>query len=158
MTKEDYQIKDYKLNLLIILICLISFNNYSQSNMKKIINSKNAPAPVGPYNQAILIDGTMYLSGQIALDPKTMKMNNDSIESETVQVLNNINSVLKEANYSFNDIIKTTIFLTNIDDFLIVNEIYGKKFNKESAPARETVEVSALPKNARIEISVIAKK
>jgi 2-iminobutanoate/2-iminopropanoate deaminase len=126
--------------------------------MKKIINSKNAPAPVGPYNQAILIDGTMYLSGQIALDPKTMKMNNDSIESETVQVLNNINSVLKEANYSFNDIIKTTIFLTNMDDFLIVNEIYGKKFNKESAPARETVEVSALPKNARIEISVIAKK
>lgn len=126
--------------------------------MKKIINSKNAPAPLGPYNQAILIDGTMYLSGQIALDPKTMKMNNDSIESETVQVLNNINSVLKEANYSFNDIIKTTIFLTNMDDFLIVNEIYGKKFNKESAPARETVEVSALPKNARIEISVIAKK
>jgi 2-iminobutanoate/2-iminopropanoate deaminase len=126
--------------------------------MKKIINSKNAPAPVGPYNQAILIDGTLYLSGQIALDPKTMKMNNNSIESETVQVLNNINSVLKEANYSFNDIIKTTIFLTNMDDFLIVNEIYGKKFNKESAPARETIEVSALPKNARIEISVIAKK
>ena len=126
--------------------------------MKKIINSKNAPAPVGPYNQAILIDETLYLSGQIALDPKTMKMNNDSIESETVQVLNNINSVLKEANYSFSDIIKTTIFITNMDDFLIVNEIYGKKFNKESAPARETVEVSALPKNARIEISVIAKK
>ena len=158
MTKEDYQIKDYKLNLLIILICLISFNNYSQSNMKKIINSKNAPAPVAPYNQAILIDGTLYLSGQIALDPKTMKMNNDSIESETVQVLNNINSVLKEANYSFNDIIKTTIFLTYMEDFLIVNEIYGKKFDKEFAPARETVEVSGLPKKARIEISVIAKK
>ena len=156
MTKEDYQIKGFKLNLLLILICLISFNNYSQSNMKKVINSKNAPDPVGPYNQAILVDGT--LSGQIALDPKTMEMDNSSIEIETIRVLNNINSVLEEANFSFNDIIKTTIFLTSMEDFTVVNEIYGKWFDKESAPARETVEVSGLPKNARIEISVIAKK
>ena len=158
MIKEDYQTKGYKLNFLLILICLISFNNYSQSNMKKVINSKNAPEPVGPYNQAILIDGTLYLSGQIALDPKSMKMDNSSIESETIRVLNNIEAVLTEANYDFNDIIKTTIFLTNMEDFNVVNEIYGKRFEKEFAPARETVEVSGLPKNAKIEISIIAKK
>ena len=158
MTKEDYQTKDYKLNFLMILICLISFNNYSQPNMKKIINSKEAPDPVGPYNQAVLIDGTLYLSGQIALDPKTMEMDNFSIENETIRVLNNIDSVLREAGYDFNDIIKTSIFLTNMEDFTVVNEIYSKRFSKESAPARETVEVSGLPKNARIEISVIAKK
>ena len=158
MIKEDYQTKGYKLNFLLILICLISFNNYSQSNMKKVINSKNAPEPVGPYNQAILVDGTLYLSGQIALDPKSMKMDNSSIESETIRVLNNIEAVLKEANYDFNDIIKTTIFLTNMEDFNVVNEIYGKRFEKEFAPARETVEVSGLPKNAKIEISIIAKK
>jgi len=158
MIKEDYQTKGYKLNFLLILICLISFNNYSQSNMKKVINSKNAPEPVGPYNQAILIDGTLYLSGQIALDPKSMKMDNSSIESETIRVLNNIEAVLKEANYDFSDIIKTTIFLTNMEDFNVVNEIYGKRFEKEFAPARETVEVSGLPKNAKIEISITAKK
>tara|TARA_Y100000385_G_scaffold53356_1_gene50773 strand:- start:363 stop:839 length:477 start_codon:yes stop_codon:yes gene_type:complete len=158
MTKEDYQTKDYKLNFLIILICLISFNNYSQPNMKKIINSKEAPDPVGPYNQAVLIDGTLYLSGQIALDPTTMEMDNFSIENETIRVLNNIDSVLREAGYDFNDIIKTTIFLTNMEDFTVVNEIYGKRFSKQLAPARETVEVSGLPKNAKIEISVIAKK
>jgi len=158
MIKEDYQTKGYKLNFLLILICLISFNNYSQSNMKKIINSKNAPEPVGSYNQAILIDGTLYLSGQIALDPKSMKMDNSSIESETIRVLNNIEAVLKEASYDFSDIIKTTIFLTNMEDFNVVNEIYGKRFEKEFAPARETVEVSGLPKNAKIEISIIAKK
>jgi len=158
MTKEDYQTKDYKLNFLIILICLISFNNYSQPNMKKIINSKEAPDPVGPYNQAVLIDGTLYLSGQIALDPKTMEMDNFSIENETIRVLNNIDSVLREAGYDFNDIIKTSIFLTNMKNFNVVNEIYSKRFSKESAPARETVEVSGLPKNAKIEISVIAKK
>ena len=158
MIKEDYQTKGYKLNFLLLLICLISFNNYSQSNMKKVINSKNAPEPVGPYNQAILIDGTLYLSGQIALDPKSMKMDNSSIESETIRVLNNIEAVLKEASYDFSDIIKTTIFLTNMEDFNVVNEIYGKRFEKEFAPARETVEVSGLPKNAKIEISIIAKK
>ena len=158
MIKEDYQTKGYKLNFLLILICLISFNNYSQSNMKKVINSKNAPEPVGSYNQAILIDGTLYLSGQIALDPKSMKMDNSSIESETIRVLNNIEAVLKEANFDFSDIIKTTIFLTNMEDFNVVNEIYGKRFEKEFAPARETVEVSGLPKNAKIEISIIAKK
>ena len=158
MIKEDYQTKGYKLNFLLILICLISFNNYSQSNMKKVINSKNAPEPVGPYNQAILIDGTLSLSGQIALDPKSMKMDNSSIESETIRVLNNIEAVLKEASYDFSDIIKTTIFLTNMEDFNVVNEIYGKRFEKEFAPARETVEVSGLPKNAKIEISIIAKK
>ena len=158
MIKEDYQTKGYKLNFLLILICLISFNNYSQSNMKKVINSKNAPEPVGPYNQAVLVDGTLYLSGQIALDPKSMKMDNSSIESETIRVLNNIEAVLKEASYDFSDIIKTTIFLTNMEDFNVVNEIYGKRFEKEFAPARETVEVSGLPKNAKIEISIIAKK
>ena len=87
-----------------------------------------------------------------------MKMDNSSIESETIRVLNNIEAVLKEASYDFSDIIKTTIFLTNMEDFNVVNEIYGKRFEKEFAPARETVEVSGLPKNAKIEISIIAKK
>ena len=85
--------------------------------MKKVINSKNAPEPVGPYNQAILIDGTLYLSGQIALDPKSMKMDNSSIESETIRVLNNIEAVLKEASYDFSDIIKTTIFFNQYGRF-----------------------------------------
>jgi 2-iminobutanoate/2-iminopropanoate deaminase len=87
-----------------------------------------------------------------------MEMDNFSIENETIRVLNNIDSVLREAGYDFNHIIKTTIFLTNMEDFTIVNEIYGKRFSKQLAPARETVEVSGLPKNAKIEISVIAKK
>ena len=126
--------------------------------MRKIINSNNAPDPVGPYNQAIMFDNTIYLSGQIALDPLTMTMKNDSIESETKQVFKNIREVLKEAKYDFNNVVKTTIFLSDMNDFQVVNNLYSSYFEKGNEPARETVEVSAPPKGAKIEISVIAKK
>ena len=126
--------------------------------MKKIINTSNAPDPIGPYNQAILSDGTLYLSGQIGLDPISMKMQDESIETETRQVFKNIKVVLEKANCNFENVIKTTIFLTNMDDFQKVNEIYGSHFEIGNEPARETVEVSGLPKGARVEISLIAIK
>ena len=126
--------------------------------MKKIINTTNAPAPVGPYNQAILIDDTLYVSGQIALDPVSMKMIEGSIEEEAKKVMQNIKAILQEVDFSFENIIKTTIFITDMNNFSRVNAIYGEYFDNKTAPARETVEVSALPKNAKIEISVIAKK
>jgi len=126
--------------------------------MKKIINTTNAPAPVGPYNQAILIDDTLYVSGQIALDPVSMKMIEGSIEEEAKKVMQNIKAILQEVDFSFENIIKTTIFITDMNNFSRVNTIYGGYFDNKTAPARETVEVSALPKNAKIEISVIAKK
>lgn len=126
--------------------------------MKKIINTTNAPAPVGPYNQAILIDDTLYVSGQIALNPVSMKMIEGSIEEEAKKVMQNIKAILQEVDFSFENIIKTTIFITDMNNFSRVNTIYGGYFDNKTAPARETVEVSALPKNAKIEISVIAKK
>jgi 2-iminobutanoate/2-iminopropanoate deaminase len=126
--------------------------------MKKIINTTNAPAPVGPYNQAILIDDTLYVSGQIALDPISMKMIEGSIEEEAKKVMQNIKAILQEVDFSFENIIKTTIFITDMNNFSRVNTIYGEYFDNKTAPARETVEVSALPKNAKIEISAIAKK
>ena len=126
--------------------------------MKKIINTTNAPAPVGPYNQAILIDDTLYVSGQIALDPVSMKMIEGSIEEEAKKVMQNIKAILEEVDFSFENIIKTTIFITDMNNFSRVNTIYGGYFDNKTAPARETVEVSALPKNAKIEISAIAKK
>jgi len=126
--------------------------------MKKIINTSNAPDPIGPYNQAILSDGTLYLSGQIGLDPISMKMQDESIETETRQVFKNIKVVLEKANCNFENVIKTTIFLTNMDDFQKVNEIYGSHFEIGNEPARETVEVSGLPKGAKVEISLIARK
>ena len=126
--------------------------------MKKIINTTNAPVPVGPYNQAILIDDTLYVSGQIALDPVSMIMIEGSIEEEAKKVMQNIKAILQEVDFSFENIIKTTIFITDMNNFSRVNTIYGGYFDNKTAPARETVEVSALPKNAKIEISVIAKK
>jgi len=126
--------------------------------MKKIINTSNAPDPIGPYNQAILSDGTLYLSGQIGLDPISMKMQDESIETETRQVFKNIKVVLEKANCNFENVIKTTIFLTNMDDFQKVNEIYGSHFEIGNEPARETVEVSGLPKGAKVEVSLIARK
>ncbi|MBT5011528.1 MAG: RidA family protein [Flavobacteriaceae bacterium] len=126
--------------------------------MKKIINTTNAPAPVGPYNQAILIDDTLYVSGQIALDPVSMIMIEGSIEEEAKKVMQNIKAILQEVDFSFENIIKTTIFITDMNNFSRVNTIYGEYFDNKTAPARETVEVSALPKNAKIEISAIAKK
>ena len=123
--------------------------------MKTIINSKNAPAPIGPYSQAVLSGNTLFASGQIAIDPKTGELNMDSIEVETEQVMQNIKAVLQEANMTFENIVKCSIFLSDMDSFSIVNEVYGKYFST-NPPARETVEVSCLPKSVNVEISFIS--
>ena len=122
--------------------------------MKKIIYTKNAPNAIGPYSQAILSNNTLYCSGQIAIDSKG-NLKNESIEEETKQIIKNIAAVLKKAEMDFSNVVKTTIFLKDMNDFSIVNNIYQKTFENEP-PARETVEVSRLPKDVNIEISVIA--
>ena len=122
--------------------------------MKKAIFTKEAPKAIGPYSQAILSKDTLYCSGQIALNKKGNFIAKN-IEEETIQIIKNISKVLKEANMNLSNIVKTTIFLKNMDDFSLVNSIYEKSFTL-CPPARETVEVSALPKNANIEITVIA--
>ena len=122
--------------------------------MKKIIFTKDAPNAIGPYSQAILSNNTLYCSGQIALD-KNGNLRNKNIEEETNQIIKNIEAVLKKAEMNFSNVVKTTIFLKNMNDFNIVNNIYQKLFEKDP-PARETVEVSRLPKDVNIEISVIA--
>ena len=122
--------------------------------MKKVIFTKEAPKAIGPYSQAILSKDTLYCSGQIALNKKGNFIAKN-IEQETIQIIKNISEVLKEANMNLSNIVKTTIFLKNMDDFKLVNSIYEKSFTL-NPPARETVEVSALPKNANIEITVIA--
>ena len=159
MTKEEYQIKDYNMKFYLYLaLTLFSINTYSQNNMKKIITTTDAPAPVGPYNQAILTDGTLYMSGQVAMDVTTKKMIIGTIEQETEKVMQNIKAILNEVGFTFENVIKTTIFITDMKNFSKVNKSYGKFFNESTAPARETVEVSALPLGANVEISVIAKK
>ena len=123
--------------------------------MKTIINSKNAPSPIGPYSQAVLSGNTLFASGQIAINPKTGELNMDSIEVETEQVMQNIEAVLQEANMTFENIVKCSIFLSNMDSFSRVNGVYGKYF-PTNPPARETVEVSCLPKSVNVEISFIS--
>lgn len=125
--------------------------------MKTIINSKNAPAPIGPYSQAVLAGNTLFASGQIAINPATGKLEMASIEIETEQVMQNIKAVLEEANMYFENIVKCSIFLSSMDSFSKVNEVYGKYFPL-NPPARETVEVSCLPKSVNVEISFIAIK
>ncbi|MEC7479224.1 MAG: Rid family detoxifying hydrolase [Bacteroidota bacterium] len=124
--------------------------------MKKIIKTKNAPSPVGPYNQAILFNNTLYASGQITINPLNNRIINEDIEAETKQVMENLNEVLKEAKMDFSNVVKCTIFLKDMNDFESVNQIYSTFFNEKDAPARETVEVSMLPKNVNVEISLIA--
>jgi 2-iminobutanoate/2-iminopropanoate deaminase len=123
---------------------------------KKIVYTKNAPAPIGPYNQAIIVGNTLYTSGQIALNPDTMELVLESIEVETKQVMENLKAILEAVNMTFEHVVKTTIFIANMDDFAKINSIYGTYFNEETAPARETVQVACLPKNVNIEISMIA--
>ncbi len=124
--------------------------------MKKIINTSNAPAPVGPYNQAIVHNGTLYVSGQIAINPATGELVLDSIESETRQVMENIKAILTEAGLSFEDIIKCSVFVSDMNNYSRINAIYAEYFDEDTAPARELVEVANLPKFVNIEISVIA--
>ena len=124
--------------------------------MKRIINTDKSPAPIGPYNQAILKGNMLFISGQIALEPVSMKLNNDSIEDETNQVMMNLKNILNEANMDFSNVVKTTIFLSDMDLFKIVNDIYGKYIIEGDEPARETIAVKTLPMSVNVEISMIA--
>ena len=126
--------------------------------MKTIIKTDKAPAPIGPYNQAILNGNTLYTSGQIAINPSTNELVLDTIEAETTQVMENVKTILDAANMTFEDVFKTTIFISDMHNFSKINAIYAKYFNEETAPARETVEVANLPKFVNVEISVIASK
>ncbi|NRB82158.1 MAG: RidA family protein [Winogradskyella sp.] len=126
--------------------------------MKKIIHTSKAPAPIGPYNQAVLVGNTLYTSGQIALDPESMVLILDSIETETRQVMENMKAVLAAADMTFEDVIKTSIFISDMNNFSRINAVYGQYFDEANAPARETVEVANLPKFVNVEISMIAVK
>ncbi len=126
--------------------------------MKKIIFTDKAPAPIGPYSQAVLSGNTLYTSGQIALDPQTGELITTDIETETKQVMENMKAVLDAAGMDFEHVIKATIFISNMDDFARINSVYGTYFNEKTAPARETVQVAKLPKNVNVEISMIAVK
>ncbi|MEQ8715336.1 MAG: RidA family protein [Cyclobacteriaceae bacterium] len=123
--------------------------------MKQRINTSNAPAPIGPYSQAIKKGDTLYVSGQIAINPETGEMNTGEISAETEQVMKNLSAILSEAGMSFDNIVKTTIFIKNMQQFAQINAVYGKYFG-DVPPARETVEVSGLPKYVNVEISCIA--
>jgi len=124
---------------------------------KKIINTSQAPAPIGPYNQAVLVNNTLYISGQIAIDPATGNLKNRDVQDETHQVMHNLKVILQEAGMNFSNVVKTTIFITDMGKFSEINEVYGKYFEGDF-PARETVQVSALPKAVNVEISMIAAK
>lgn len=124
---------------------------------KKIITTKMAPAPIGPYNQAVLAGDMLYISGQICIDPATGELKKKSIQEETHQVMHNLKAILNEAGMDFNNVVKTSIFIMDMHQFAAINEVYGKYFESEF-PARETVQVSALPKFVNVEISMIAMK
>lgn len=126
--------------------------------MKKIITTTKAPAPIGPYNQAVLSGNTLYTSGQIAIHPESGALVLDSIKAETKQVMENLKAVLAAADMTFENIVKTSIFISDMHNFAEINAIYGNYFNEATAPARETVEVSNLPKFVNVEISAIAIK
>jgi len=123
---------------------------------KQIINTPQAPAPIGPYNQAVKAGNTLYISGQIPLIPDTMELVNGDIKDATRQVMQNLGAILKTAGMSFENVIKSSIFLESMDDFAAVNEVYGSYFDDATAPARETVAVKTLPKSVVVEISMIA--
>lgn len=122
---------------------------------KIVIRTSNAPAPIGPYNQAILADNTLYISGQICIDPVSGELKKRDVQEETHQVMQNLKAILSAANTGFNNVVKTTIFITDMNQFSDINEVYGQYFNGDF-PARETVQVAALPKFVNVEISMIA--
>ncbi len=126
--------------------------------MKRIIYTDKAPSPIGPYNQAILVDNTLYTSGQIAINPTTGELLEGTIEQETELVMQNLNEVLKAAKMTFEDVIKTSIFISDMNNFQLINKVYASYFDENTAPARETVEVANLPKFVNVEISMIAIK
>jgi 2-iminobutanoate/2-iminopropanoate deaminase len=122
---------------------------------KTIINTPKAPAPIGPYSQAVSVNGMLFISGQMALIPETGELEWGGIKKETAQVMKNIGAILSEAGIDFSHVVKTSIFVANMDDFAAVNEVYGENFG-DNPPARETVAVRTLPKNVNVEISCIA--
>ena len=124
--------------------------------MKTIIKTDKAPIPIGPYNQAILVNNTLYASGQIAINPATNELISAGIEEETKQVMENLAAVLDAAGMHFSDVVKCSIFISDMNDFGAINEVYGTYFDDENAPARETVQVAVLPKRVNVEISLIA--
>ncbi len=124
--------------------------------MKTIITTSKAPAPIGPYNQAVLVNNMLFTSGQIAFNPESGELILDTIQAETTQVMKNLEVVLAEANMTFENVVKTSIFIADMNDFTSINEVYGSYFNDATAPARETVQVACLPKNVNVEISMIA--
>ncbi|WP_396165093.1 RidA family protein [Flavobacterium sp.] len=124
--------------------------------MKKIIFTEKAPAPIGPYNQAVLVGNMLYTSGQIAINPLTNELVLENIETEAKQVMENLKAVLEAAEMTFENVIKVSIFISDMNNFSKINTIYGAYFNEATAPARETVQVAGLPKNVNVEISAIA--
>ncbi|WP_396180854.1 RidA family protein [Flavobacterium sp.] len=126
--------------------------------MKKIVFTDKAPAPIGAYNQAVLVGNMLYTSGQIAINPLTNELVLENIESETKQVMENLKAVLEAAEMNFENVIKVSIFISDMNNFSKINTVYGAYFNEATAPARETVQVAGLPKNVNVEISAIAVK
>lgn len=122
---------------------------------KTVIKTPDAPAPIGPYNQAILSGNMLFISGQICIDPSTGELKNKDVQEETHQVMHNLKAILQQAGMTFSNVVKTTIFITDMHQFSVINEVYGKYFEGDF-PARETVQVSALPKFVNVEISMIA--
>jgi 2-iminobutanoate/2-iminopropanoate deaminase len=146
-----------KTKLFFVAFWAIGIASFGQSPTKQVIYSDQAPKAIGPYSQAIMIGNTVYLSGQIAIDPKTGKMDTLTIETEIKRVLDNLGEVLKSAGLSYENVVKSTIYTTDLKNFKTINTIYGTYF-KEKQPARETVQVVALPGKAHVEISAIAVK
>jgi 2-iminobutanoate/2-iminopropanoate deaminase len=131
-------------------------NNFNKYKMKKIFNTSNAPKPLGPYNQAVMANNMFFTSGQIAINPKNGELVLDNIKDETHQVMINLKEVLNSANIDFKNVVKSSIFISSMEDFNDINDVYGSYFNKNQAPARETVQVAKLPKGVNVEISMIA--
>ena len=142
--------------ILISLSLIILFSIKKTIIMKKIIFTDKAPAPIGPYNQAVLSGNTLYASGQIAINPASGELVTENINDETTQVMNNIAAILEAANMTFESVVKATIFIMDMNNFAAINAIYGSYFDEKTAPARETVQVACLPKNVNVEISIIA--
>lgn len=124
--------------------------------MKEIINTSKAPAPVGPYNQSVLFNGLLFVSGQIAIIPETGELATENIEAETHQVMKNIGEILKEAGLTYKNVLKCSVFVSDMNNYARINAVYAKYFDEKTAPARELVEVANLPKFVNVEISVIA--
>jgi len=159
--------KHFKLLLILtsFLACTAPKKEFEQNSkntitetVKTIVKTDNAPLPIGPYNQGIVVGNTLYTAGQIAIDPSTNEMVTETIEMEAKQVLGNLKAVVEAAGFDLNQVVKTTIYMTDLQDFSAVNEIYGSFFTEGNAPARVTVQVAALPKNANLEIAMVAAK